>query len=274
VDYLPARQLQRPRGVHLLSSARTPGLRKSTRDRAALPERKPFQRDCLFRGTPNHQLVRRLTEPEVGKAMRSDHCHGAQLPTSLPWQIACERKAPRCGGHQRPRRVVADRVRKNCSAQRQSWLRFRSREALGRSIQFARSRVSLTRRKSLFLVDGSARCAAHEVMFQSDGILPLISSHRSTVQPALGVLLRKTKLLEAMPPYQGGGGDMIASVPAMKTSTTRSFTNFELALRTLPACSAWLRDRILERLGLEKSGQQRIDLLLRTEKSAPFTALR
>ena len=77
------------------------------------------------------------------------------------------------------------------------------------------------------LVDGAQAAARLRVDVQElDCDFYAISGHKLYAPTGIGVLYGKTKLLEAMPPWQGGG-DMIASVTFEKTIYNRLPYKFE-----------------------------------------------
>src|SRR5262245_12065134 len=77
------------------------------------------------------------------------------------------------------------------------------------------------------LVDGAQAAPRMKVDVQElDCDFYAISGHKTYAPTGIGALYGKTKLLEAMPPYQGGG-DMIASVTFEKTVYNRLPYKFE-----------------------------------------------
>lgn len=88
-----------------------------------------------------------------------------------------------------------------------------------------------------------------------------ISGHKMYAPTGIGVLYGKAKLLEAMPPYQGGG-DMIASVSFEKTVYNRLPYKFEAGTPNI-ADTIGLGAAIeyLEQLGLEEIERHEHDLL-------------
>jgi len=77
------------------------------------------------------------------------------------------------------------------------------------------------------LVDGAQAVARMHVDVQAlDCDFYALSSHKLSGPTGIGILYGKTKLLEAMPPWQGGG-DMIASVTFEKTVYNRLPYKFE-----------------------------------------------
>jgi cysteine desulfurase/selenocysteine lyase len=112
------------------------------------------------------------------------------------------------------------------------------------------------------LVDGAQAAPRMPVDVQAlDCDFYAISGHKMYGPTGIGVLYGKTKLLEAMPPYQGGG-DMIASVTFDKTIYNRLPYKFEAGTPNI-ADTIGLGAAIeyLNQLGLEQIEQHEADLL-------------
>jgi cysteine desulfurase/selenocysteine lyase len=88
-----------------------------------------------------------------------------------------------------------------------------------------------------------------------------ISGHKMYGPTGIGVLYGKADLLEAMPPYQGGG-DMIASVTFEKTIYNRLPYKFEAGTPNIADTIALgAAVEYLEQLGLERIERHEQDLL-------------
>jgi cysteine desulfurase/selenocysteine lyase len=112
------------------------------------------------------------------------------------------------------------------------------------------------------LVDGAQAAPRMTVDVQElDVDFYAISGHKMYGPTGIGVLYGKTKLLEAMPPYQGGG-DMIASVSFDKTVYNRLPYKFEAGTPNI-ADTIGLGAAIeyLEKVGLEQIEHHEHDLL-------------
>jgi cysteine desulfurase/selenocysteine lyase len=112
------------------------------------------------------------------------------------------------------------------------------------------------------LVDGAQAVARTTVDVQAlDCDFYALSSHKLYGPTGIGVLYGKTRLLEAMPPYQGGG-DMIASVTFEKTVYNRLPYKFEAGTPNI-ADTIGLGAAIeyLNHLGLDQIEQHEHDLL-------------
>jgi cysteine desulfurase / selenocysteine lyase len=112
------------------------------------------------------------------------------------------------------------------------------------------------------VVDGAQAAPRLQVDVQElDCDFYAISGHKMYGPTGIGVLFGKTKMLEAMPPYQGGG-DMIASVTFEKTVYNRLPYKFEAGTPNI-ADTIGLGAAIdyLEQLGLEEIERHEHDLL-------------
>ena len=112
------------------------------------------------------------------------------------------------------------------------------------------------------LVDGAQAAPRMAVDVQAlDCDFYAISGHKLYAPTGIGVLYGKTRLLEAMPPYQGGG-DMIASVTFEKTVYNRLPYKFEAGTPNI-ADTIGLGAAIeyLNKLGLEQIEAHEADLL-------------
>ncbi|HEY2392260.1 MAG TPA: cysteine desulfurase [Candidatus Angelobacter sp.] len=118
------------------------------------------------------------------------------------------------------------------------------------------------------LVDGAQAAPRLQVDVQAlDCDFYAISGHKLYGPTGIGILYGKTKLLEAMPPWQGGG-DMIASVTFDKTVYNRLPYKFEAGTPNI-ADTIGLGAAIdyLNHLGLEEIEQHEADLLAYATKS-------
>ncbi|HEY6307072.1 MAG TPA: cysteine desulfurase [Candidatus Angelobacter sp.] len=112
------------------------------------------------------------------------------------------------------------------------------------------------------LVDGAQAAPRMQVDVQElDCDFYAISGHKMYGPTGIGILFGKTELLEAMPPYQGGG-DMIASVTFEKTVYNRLPYKFEAGTPNI-ADTIGLGAAIeyLEQVGLEEIERHEHDLL-------------
>src|SRR5438309_1772742 len=112
------------------------------------------------------------------------------------------------------------------------------------------------------LVDGAQAAAHMRVDVQAlDCDFYAVSGHKMYGPTGIGILYGKTRLLEAMPPYQGGG-DMIASVTFEKTVYNRLPYKFEAGTPNIAdTIGLGAAFEYLSGLGLEQIEQHEADLL-------------
>jgi cysteine desulfurase/selenocysteine lyase len=118
------------------------------------------------------------------------------------------------------------------------------------------------------LVDGAQAAPRLQVDVQAlDCDFYALSGHKLYGPTGIGILYGKTKLLEAMPPFQGGG-DMIASVTFEKTVYNRLPYKFEAGTPNI-ADTIGLGAAIeyLNHLGLDEIERHEADLLAYATKS-------
>lgn len=117
-------------------------------------------------------------------------------------------------------------------------------------------------RKIPVLVDGAQAAPRMKVDVQElDCDFYAISGHKMYGPTGIGVLYGKAELLEAMPPYQGGG-DMIASVTFEKTIYNRLPYKFEAGTPNIAdTIGLGAAVEYLEQLGLEAIERHERDVL-------------
>ena len=118
------------------------------------------------------------------------------------------------------------------------------------------------------LVDGAQAAPRMQVDVQAlDCDFYALSSHKIYGPTGIGILYGKTKLLEAMPPYQGGG-DMIASVTFEKTVYNRLPYKFEAGTPNIAdTIGLGAAFEYLNNLGLEQIEQHEAEVLDYATKS-------
>ena len=147
----------------------------------------------------------------------------------VPWQLLCEEKGARLRVAPINDRgeLLLEEFEKLLGAKTKIVGVGHLSNALG-TINPVREIVRMAHARNVpVLVDGAQAAAHMTVDVQAlDCDFYAISGHKMYGPTGIGVLYGKTKLLEAMPPYQGGG-DMIASVTFEKTIYNRLPYKFE-----------------------------------------------
>jgi cysteine desulfurase/selenocysteine lyase len=182
----------------------------------------------------------------------------------VPWQILCEQQGARLRVapindrgellHHEFERLLGPKTRVVAVTHLSN--------ALG-TINPVREMVRLAHGRDVpVLVDGAQAAPRMTVDVQDlDCDFYAISGHKMYAPTGIGVLYGKAELLEAMPPYQGGG-DMIASVTFEKTVYNRLPYKFEAGTPNIADTIALgAAIEYLERLGLEPIERHEHDLL-------------
>lgn len=131
-------------------------------------------------------------------------------------------------------------------------------------------------RGAMVLVDGAQWVAHHRTdVVALDADFYAFSGHKLYGPTGIGVLYGKRKLLEAMPPYQGGG-DMIASVTFEKTEYAELPNKFEAGTPHIAgAVGLGAAIDFVQSVGLEKIAAHEADLLFyATEKIGAISGVR
>ena len=222
------------RGVHWLSEHATDAYEARAREGAALPERRARparSSSCAARPRRSTSSRRPTAAGTSARATRSSSPAWSTTRTSCPGRCSARRRARRSRvapdrrrGRARPRRVRAAARRR---ARRLVAVAHVS-NALGtinpvRRIVGARARA---RRRRCWST--ARRRSPHLPVDVRDARLRLLRllGHKVYGPTGIGVLYGKAALLEAMPPWQGGG-DMIRSVTFEKTTYNELPYKFE-----------------------------------------------
>jgi cysteine desulfurase / selenocysteine lyase len=182
----------------------------------------------------------------------------------VPWQLLCEEKGARLRVAPINDRgeLLLDEFEKLLGARTKIVAVGHLSNALG-TINPIREIVRMAHARNIpVLVDGAQAAPRMPVNVQElDCDFYAISGHKMYGPTGIGVLYGKTELLEAMPPYQGGG-DMIASVTFEKTVYNRLPYKFEAGTPNI-ADTIGLGAAIeyLNSLGLDQIEQHEADLL-------------
>jgi len=210
------------RGVHLLSERATQKLEDSREKVARFLNAKESREIIFVRGaTEGINLVassygRKNVGPGDEILITAMEHHS----NIVPWQMLCEEKGARL-------RVVPidddgdlllDEFEKLLGPRTRIASVVHVSNTLG-TINPVREIVAMARRRGIpVLLDGAQAAPHMRVDVQDlDCDFYVLSGHKIYGPTGIGVLYGKAKLLEAMPPYQGGG-DMISSVTFEKTT--------------------------------------------------------
>ena len=232
-------QRQHPSRRALPFASGPPRLRGARGKRAALPQRAPSRRDHL-------RARRHRGHQPGGPDLRPRQVVGAGdeiLITAMehhsnivPWQMLCEEKGAklRVDSHQRQRRAASGRVREAARAARRS--SSPSRTSPTRSARSIRcSTIIEWRTRTAFRCWSTAPRPCRISRWtcrRSTATSTSSPATRCTAPPASACSTASRELLDAMPPYQGGG-DMISSVTFEKTTYNSCPTSSRPARRNI-----------------------------------------
>src|SRR5215831_9557050 len=182
----------------------------------------------------------------------------------VPWQLLCEEKGAklRVAPINDRGELLLDEFEKLLGPKTKIAAVSHLSNALG-TINPVREMVRMAHARNIpVLVDGAQAVPRMPVDVQElDCDFYAISGHKMYGPTGIGVLYGKTSLLEAMPPYQGGG-DMIASVTFDKTIYNRLPYKFEAGTPNIADTIALgTAIEYLEGLGLDQIEQHEHDLL-------------
>jgi cysteine desulfurase / selenocysteine lyase len=219
------------RGLHALSERATAAYEES-RSKARVFLNAAEDREIVFvRGTTEaiNLVAHSYGRPHVGpgdEVLITAMEHHSNI---VPWQILCEEKGARL------RVAPIDDDGDLLMDELEGLLTPRTRivsvahvsNALG-TINAVRRIVEMARRRNIpVLVDGAQAAPHLPIDVRELGCdFYALSGHKMFGPTGIGVLYGRADLLEAMPPYQGGG-DMISSVTFEKTTYNRLPYKFE-----------------------------------------------
>ena len=182
----------------------------------------------------------------------------------VPWQLLCDEKGAklRVAPINDQGELVIEEFEKLLGAKTKIVAVAHLSNALG-TINPLREIIRLAHGRNVpVLVDGAQAAPRMVVDVQElDCDFYAISGHKMYGPTGIGVLYGKADLLEAMPPYQGGG-DMIASVTFEKTIYNRLPYKFEAGTPNIAdTIGLGAAVKYLEQLGLEKIERHEHDVL-------------
>lgn len=265
VDYYQHDNSNVHRGVHLLSERATEAYEKARGSVQKFLNAADSSEIIFVRGTTEAiNLVaqtygrQNVGEGEVVITAMEHHSN------IVPWQMLCEEKHAtlRVAPINDNGELLMDDFARLLGPKTKLVAVSHLSNALG-TINPIREIVRLAHEKNIpVLVDGAQAAPRMAVDVQElDCDFYAISGHKLYGPTGIGVLYGKKKLLEAMPPYQGGG-DMIASVTFEKTIYNRLPYKFEAGTPDIAGVIALgAAVEYLEQLGLEKIEKHEHELL-------------
>ncbi|HEX7253341.1 MAG TPA: cysteine desulfurase [Thermoanaerobaculia bacterium] len=210
------------RGVHLLSVEATDAYEKAREKARDFLHARESREIVFVRGTTEaiNLVASSFGRPRVG---RDDEVLITALEhhsNIVPWQLLCEEKGARLRVVPMNERgeLLLDELEHLLTERTRILAVAHLSNALGTLIPIAEIVRMAHARGVPVLVDGAQAVARLPVDVQAlDCDFYAFSSHKIYGPTGVGVLYGKASLLEAMPPYQGGG-DMISSVTFEKTT--------------------------------------------------------
>jgi len=210
------------RGVHLLSVESTEAYEKAREKARALVNAAETKEIIFVRGTTEavNLVAQSYGRKNVGagdEVVISALEHHSNI---VPWQLLCEEKGARLkvAPINRKGEVLLEELEKLLSSRTKIVAVAHVSNALGTVVPVKRI-IAMAHAKGIpVLVDGAQAAPRLKVDVRDlDCDFYAFSGHKMYGPSGVGVLYGKAKLLEAMPPYQGGG-DMISSVTFEKTT--------------------------------------------------------
>ncbi|HVI06589.1 MAG TPA: cysteine desulfurase, partial [Sphingomicrobium sp.] len=182
----------------------------------------------------------------------------------VPWQLVCEEKGAslRVAPINDQGELLLEEFQKLLGPRTKIVALAHVSNALG-TVNPVREIVDLAHRRGVpVLVDGAQAVPHMPVDLQAlDVDFYALSSHKMFGPTGVGVLYGKAELLEAMPPYQGGG-DMISSVTFEKTTYNQLPFKFEAGTPNVAgAIGLGMAIEYLNQIGMEKIRDYEHELL-------------
>jgi cysteine desulfurase / selenocysteine lyase len=266
VDYYQHDNSNVHRGVHLLSERATEAYEKARVSVQKFLNAADHSEIIFVRGTTEaiNLVAQTYGRKNVGEGDEIVITAMEHHSNIVPWQMLCEEKRAvlRVAPINDSGELMMDAFAKLLGPKTKIVAVPHLSNALG-TINPIREIVRLAHAKNIpVLVDGAQAAPRMAVDVQElDCDFYAISGHKLYGATGIGVLYGKKKLLEAMPPYQGGG-DMIASVTFEKTVYNRLPYKFEAGTPDIAGVIALgAAVEYLEHLGLEKIEQHEHELL-------------
>jgi cysteine desulfurase/selenocysteine lyase len=266
VDYYQHDNSNVHRGVHLLSERATESYEKARGSVQRFLNAADSSEIIFVRGTTEaiNLVAQTYGRKNVGEGDEIVITAMEHHSNIVPWQMLCDEKHAtlRVAPINDSGELLMDDFAKLLGPKTKLVAVSHLSNALG-TINPIREIVRLAHEKNIpVLVDGAQAAPRMPVDVQElDCDFYAISGHKLYGPTGIGVLYGKKKLLEAMPPYQGGG-DMIASVTFEKTLYNRLPYKFEAGTPDIAGVIALgAAVEYLEHLGLENIEKHEHELL-------------
>jgi cysteine desulfurase / selenocysteine lyase len=254
------------RGVHTLSERATEAYEKTRLAAQKFINAADSKEIIFLRGTTEaiNLVAQTYGRKHVGagdEVLVTNMEHHSNI---VPWQMLCEEKGAklRVGPINERGELLLDEFEKLLSPKTKLVALGHLSNALG-TINPIKKIVRMAHSRNVpVLVDGAQAAPRMAVDVQDlDCDFYAVSGHKMYGPTGIGFLYGKAELLEAMPPYQGGG-DMIASVTFDKTVYNRLPYKFEAGTPNIADTIALgAAIEYLNRLGLKNIEKHEADLL-------------
>jgi cysteine desulfurase/selenocysteine lyase len=219
------------RGVHTLSQEAT-ALYEGARESLAKFINAPSAREIIFvRGTTEaiNLVTQSFARPRLKAGDEILITHLEHHANIVPWQMVCEQTGAKLVVAPIDARgaVYADEVIALMGPRTKILACAHVSNALGTVLPVAKLMAAAKQRGIVTLVDGAQAVAHMPVDVQALGCdFYAFSSHKMYGPTGVGVLWGREQLLDAMPPWQGGG-EMILAVTFTKTTYNALPNKFE-----------------------------------------------
>jgi cysteine desulfurase / selenocysteine lyase len=254
------------RGVHYLSEKATEGFESARKAvqrfvNAKLPNEVIFVRSATEAINLIAQTYGRVHVGQGDEVLITAMEHHSDI---VPWQLLCQEKNAklRVAPINERGELILDEFERLLGPRTKIVAVGHVSNALG-TINPLKRMIAMAHAKNIPVVVDGAQAAPHlRIDVQDlDCDFYAISGHKMYGPTGIGVLYGKMALLEAMPPYQGGG-DMISSVTFEKTTYNRVPHKFEAGTPDMSgAVGLHAAIDYLNRLGMDKIAAYEHDLL-------------
>ena len=254
------------RGVHLLSERATHSYEETRRKVQGFINARSSNEIIFTRGTTEaiNLVANSYGRANVGAGDEILITAMEHHSNIVPWQILCEEKGARLrvAPINDDGELILEEFEKLINEKTKFISVVHVSNALG-TINPIRAIVELAHRRDIPVMIDGAQAAPHEILDvqQIDCDFYAFSGHKVYGPTGIGVLYGKATLLEAMPPYQGGG-DMIAAVTFEKTTYNTLPYKFEAGTPNIAGCiGLGAALDYLNQIGIERIARYEKELL-------------